>query len=169
MPRVTNVSSSEHFSDILHEKKGFGAVSAVVVDFSAAWCGPCKMIGPIFETMSDKYPSLSFLKVDVDELSDVAASCGIRAMPTFQTYLGGHKVGELTGADPRKLQQLVEELKEKGEASSSIGPAYKLGASEDSPARAAAGSAAPDSAEGRRAAMAAAAEARMKAMQQPQQ
>eukprot|EP00983_Pelagomonas_calceolata_P066348 1148990-Pelagomonas_calceolata.AAC.2 len=34
---------------------------------------------------------------------------GIRAMPTFQTYLGGQKVGELTGADPRRLQQLVEE------------------------------------------------------------
>lgn len=56
----------------------------IVVDFSATWCGPCKMISPFFEELSLKYPNLVFLKVDVDACQGVAAECGIAAMPTFQ-------------------------------------------------------------------------------------
>merc|ERR1712224_1150244 len=58
----------------------------VVVDFTAQWCGPCRMIGPKFEEFSLTYTDLLFVKVDVDDCDSVAAKAGISAMPTFQVY-----------------------------------------------------------------------------------
>lgn len=80
----------------------------LLVDFTASWCGPCKMIGPFFEELAAKYPDVMFVKVDVDDLDDVAADCGISAMPTFHLYSNGVKVGELTGADKGKLEDLAK-------------------------------------------------------------
>ena len=62
------------------------------------------MIGPYFEELAGKFPGVVFVKVDVDDLDDVAAECGISAMPTFQLYSNGVKVEELTGADKGKLE-----------------------------------------------------------------
>jgi hypothetical protein len=47
-------------------------------------CGPCKMFAPIFERLANEYPQAQFVKVDVDQLEDVAAQAGVSAMPTFQ-------------------------------------------------------------------------------------
>ena len=80
----------------------------LLVDFTASWCGPCKMIAPFFEELAAKYPGVVFVKVDVDDLDEVAAECGISAMPTFQLYSNGVKVQELTGADKVKLEDLAK-------------------------------------------------------------
>ena len=77
----------EHFDLIFPDK--------LLVDFTATWCGPCKAIGPYFEELAAKFPDVTFVKVDVDELDDVAASCGISAMPTFQLYSNGVMVKEM--------------------------------------------------------------------------
>lgn len=66
------------------------------------------MIGPIFESMAGDYPDAVFVKVDVDEASDIAEHCGIRAMPTFQFYKGGSLVEEFSGASKDKLKATVE-------------------------------------------------------------
>ena len=79
----------------------------VLVDFTASWCGPCKKIGPFFEELATKYPDVVFVKIDVDDLDDVAAECGISAMPTFQLYSNGVKVQEMTGADNDKLAAMA--------------------------------------------------------------
>ncbi len=79
------------------------------MDFTASWCGPCKMIGPYFEELAAKYPGVVFVKVDVDDLDDVAADCGINAMPTFQLYSNGVKVKEMTGANKESLEALAKE------------------------------------------------------------
>ncbi|KAI4884985.1 hypothetical protein NFI96_020251, partial [Prochilodus magdalenae] len=73
----------------------------VVVDFTASWCGPCRMIGPYFKKLSQSpdNKNVVFLKVDVDEAQDVASSCGIRSMPTFHFYKNGEKVEEFSGAN----------------------------------------------------------------------
>ncbi|GBF98438.1 thioredoxin H-type [Raphidocelis subcapitata] len=81
---------------------------AVIVDFSAVWCGPCQMIGPVFVQLSEQYPDLVFLKVDVDANADVAATCGISAMPTFQVWKNGAKVDEFVGAAKDKLKAFCE-------------------------------------------------------------
>eukprot|EP01052_Picozoa_sp_SAG31_P008105 SAG31_NODE_401_length_16206_cov_10.920780_4_plen_159_part_00 len=58
--------------------------SLVILDFTASWCGPCKRIGPYFESFAEKYPTIPAAKIDVDDLDDVAEECGVSSMPTFQ-------------------------------------------------------------------------------------
>ena len=84
----------------------------MVVDFTAAWCGPCKIIAPKFEAMSKEFPTVGFFKVDVDENDDTAAEYGIQAMPTFLFFKGGKKLGvNVVGGNEAKLRQLISENK----------------------------------------------------------
>ena len=67
----------------------------LVIDFTASWCPPCKMIAPKFEAMAAENTDVVFKKIDVDQNSEAAQAAGIQAMPTFKFYKGG---AELTGA-----------------------------------------------------------------------
>jgi len=79
-----------------------------VVYFTATWCGPCKMISPIYEALSKDYTAATFLKVDVDDQPDVAAMANVTAMPTFQFYKAGQKVDQIVGADADKLKTYLK-------------------------------------------------------------
>lgn len=82
----------------------------VVVDFTATWCGPCKMISPVFESLSQKYAGRAlFLKVDVDDANDVAQFCSVSSMPTFHGYLNGSIVFQFSGADRNQLENEIEQ------------------------------------------------------------
>merc|ERR1712054_569248 len=73
-------------------KKITGEGKLTVVDFTASWCGPCQRIAPAFAKLAEEYGETAvFIKVDVDEAEDIAAACGISAMPTFQFYKSGAK------------------------------------------------------------------------------
>lgn len=61
--------------------------------------------------MSEEFSDVVFVKVDVDDASDVAGKCGIRSMPTFQFYKGGSKVKEFSGASEDMLRNTINELK----------------------------------------------------------
>ncbi|KAI9136432.1 thioredoxin-like protein, partial [Paraphysoderma sedebokerense] len=89
---VTLISSSADFKRAISQNK------LTVVDFYAVWCGPCKAIAPKFESFSSTYSNAAFIKVNVDDLN-VAASCSVRAMPTFQFYRNGKKIDEVVGAN----------------------------------------------------------------------
>lgn len=80
----------------------------VVVDFFAEWCGPCKMISPYVASLESQFPDVTFIKVDVDELQDVAAQQNISAMPTFQFFKNGAMLEEFRGASKEKLLACVQ-------------------------------------------------------------
>lgn len=82
----------------------------VVVDFTASWCGPCQRIAPVFEELSNKYTLAVFLKVDVDQCPDTAASQGVTAMPTFIFFRSKVKLAQIQGADPQALENKIKEL-----------------------------------------------------------
>eukprot|EP00884_Botryococcus_braunii_P020849 jgi/Botrbrau1/7448/Bobra.0083s0019.1 len=102
---VREIKLEKDWDETLSSSKASGKL--VLVDFSAEWCGPCKMISPVFEELSEQYPDFIFLKVDVDCLSAVAVRAEISAMPTFQVYQDGAMVEQLVGASKERLGSLV--------------------------------------------------------------
>jgi len=79
----------------------------VIIDFSATWCGPCKAIAPVFAQLSHKYPNIVFLKVDVDEITQIADAAGVRGVPTFVFMKNAVKVESFSGADGNKLETTI--------------------------------------------------------------
>jgi thioredoxin 1 len=74
----------------------------VVVDFWAAWCGPCRVMSPILEELAAERPDLRVVKGDVDENQLIAARYGVLSMPTFMVFRNGAPVGQLIGSRPKK-------------------------------------------------------------------
>ena len=81
----------------------------VLVDFWAAWCGPCRMIAPIVEELADEYAGRAKVcKLDVDAARKTASEFGIRSIPTLLIFKEGKVVDQVIGAVPK--QQITEKL-----------------------------------------------------------
>lgn len=78
----------------------------VVVDFWAAWCGPCKQIGPSLEELSSEFgDKIKIAKVDVDSNPNAAAAMGVRGIPALFIFKDGEVVSNLSGARPKAALQ----------------------------------------------------------------
>lgn len=74
----------------------------VLVDFTAAWCGPCKAISPIVEELAVEYEGKAkVIKIDVDEFGDIAMKYGIMSIPALVVFKGGQEVDRLVGGVPK--------------------------------------------------------------------
>ncbi|KAK9758311.1 hypothetical protein RND81_01G222100 [Saponaria officinalis] len=102
----------------LNLEKGKKEGKLVVIDFTASWCGPCRVIAPILAECAKKYPNVLFLKVDVDELKDVAEAWGIDAMPTFIFVKDGEKIHHFAGASKDKLYAALAKYSEAASSAS---------------------------------------------------
>jgi thioredoxin 1 len=74
----------------------------VVVDFWAAWCGPCRVMSPILEDIAAERDDLRVVKLDVDANQRATATYGVMAMPTFMVFRDGRPVLRLVGSRPRR-------------------------------------------------------------------
>lgn len=76
----------------------------VIVDFWAAWCGPCRMVGPIIEELSHEYEGKAIVgKVDVDVHQQYAAKYGVRNIPTVLVFKNGEIVNRQVGVSPKRV------------------------------------------------------------------
>jgi len=88
-------------------KKGDETNIVTVIDFTASWCGPCKAIAPFFAKLCDSYDA-HFVKVDVDELDELAMKCEVSCMPTFVVIEKGKVVDRTSGANEAELETMVK-------------------------------------------------------------
>ena len=96
-------------SDANFESEVLEASGPVVVDFWAEWCGPCRMIGPALEEISDELGGkVTITKLNIDENPDAPAKYGVMSIPTLMIFKGGEMASRQVGAAPKaKLQQWI--------------------------------------------------------------
>ncbi|GIL45370.1 hypothetical protein Vafri_2623 [Volvox africanus] len=106
--KVIEVQSDKDFASKLKEVADSG--SLLICDFTAKWCGPCRMIAPIFSQLSNKYDNVSFVKIDIDNpgVATTVNDHSITGVPTFVYYKGGRRVESFSGARAEFLEELIK-------------------------------------------------------------
>ena len=93
---MVKVISGEQFNEVKE-------AGAEVVDFYADWCGPCKMMSPVLDGLSDSYEGkVSFFKINVDDNQELASEYGISSIPNLVMFKNGEKVSDSVGFKPEE-------------------------------------------------------------------
>jgi thioredoxin 1 len=96
MSEVTEVKEAD-FKEVVLDSE-----LPVLVDFWAPWCGPCRMVAPVVEEISQQYEGkVKVVKLNTDENPQIASQYGIRSIPTLMVFKGGQKVEMVVGAVPK--------------------------------------------------------------------
>jgi len=104
---MVNAVTSETF-----EAEVLKASGLVVVDFYADWCGPCKMMAPIIDSISEDYDDVKFVKLNVDYNQDLAMNYGVMSIPTFMFFKNGDAAKTIVGGTSRDaFEDILDELK----------------------------------------------------------
>ena len=99
---VIEVSSNSFEREVLKSEM------PVLVDFWAPWCGPCKMLGPVVEQLSQSHPEVKFVKVNVDESTELAMVYRISAIPALILFKDGKVVNQSVGFQSKEaLEELI--------------------------------------------------------------
>lgn len=100
---TTTTLTSQTFTQTVEENE------IVLVDFWAAWCGPCRMFAPVYEQAAEQHPEIVFGKVDTEAERDLAGWAQITSIPTLMAFKKGHLVFSQPGALPAAaLQQVID-------------------------------------------------------------
>jgi len=102
---VQEINSLEEFKTLTAEDQ------YVAIDFWAEWCGPCRMISPVYDKLSGETEGVKFYKVNVDDQPEIAQEAGVRVLPTFKLFKNGKTVGDSTGANVSGLTALIRQGK----------------------------------------------------------
>ena len=90
-PGITDLNDS-NFEQIV------SADNPTLVDFWDEWCGPCKTMHPVFESLSKKYPNIKFARVNVDNNQNISMKFAVQSIPTFIMFKSGQIVDKMMGA-----------------------------------------------------------------------
>ena len=98
---ITNITKENFEAEVLKSEK------PVLVDFWAAWCGPCKMIGPVIEEIANEHPEIKVCKINVDEEGELSIKYGVMSIPTLMIFKNGEVAQTAIGDRPKEE---IEEL-----------------------------------------------------------
>jgi thioredoxin 1 len=94
---------AQAITDATFEEVVLKSDKPVLVDFWAAWCGPCRMVGPVIEEIATEYEGRAVVgKIDVDANQEFAAKYGVRNIPTVLVFQNGEVVGRQVGVAPKQ-------------------------------------------------------------------
>lgn len=97
-----------HVGDNNFEQEVEKEAGLVLVDFWATWCGPCRMIAPIIDELSNEMPQVKFAKVDVDQNPNTSSKYRITSIPTLMVFKAGEVVDTIVGFRPKQeLEQIL--------------------------------------------------------------
>jgi thioredoxin 1 len=101
---IYQIQSNDEYVDII---KNLGE-KLLVIDFMANWCMPCKKLSRPLEELSNKYPKVVFIKIDVDEFEELASLYNVTAMPTIVFGKSNKILEQFSGADINKIESVVQ-------------------------------------------------------------
>jgi len=104
MSKPADVTDGTFETEVLKSDK------PVLVDFWAPWCGPCRMVAPVVEELSEEYGAqVKFLKLNTDDNLNTASTYGIRSIPTLLMFKGGQPVDQIIGFRPKgDLKRVID-------------------------------------------------------------
>jgi thioredoxin 1 len=106
-PMATVELNKDNLEDIIQNSK------TLFIDFWAAWCGPCKMFGPVFEAAAAEHEDIVFAKCDTDAEKEVAAAFGIQSIPTLAVFKEQVMIFKQAGALPAPaLEEMIGKVKD---------------------------------------------------------
>ena len=107
MAEIINIGSKEAFEKIVNSDK------PVLADFFAPWCGPCQMMGAMLDDFVTEYKNIDkvqIVKIDIDEMKELADQFKVMSVPTFIFFNKGKSVDVMTG--PRSMDEIESKLEE---------------------------------------------------------